>query len=158
MTTATPGTFRVYIDKASPNIYKSMNAVAAEVAKEAAAVGLDRKVMELVNLRVSQINGCPFCLDLHTRRALEAGDSQQRLAVLSVWREIDFFEPVERAALEIAECVTSVADRHMSDEEYAPLRRFLTDEQISVLIWAAITINTYNRVSIMSQHRVRRRD
>ncbi|TXG92338.1 carboxymuconolactone decarboxylase family protein [Rhodococcus rhodnii] len=134
-----------------------MNAVAAEIGARAQAVGLSRRIVELVNVRVSQINRCAFCLDLHTRRAREAGETEQRLAVLPAWREVDLFEPAERAALEIAESVATVDGEHIDDANYAPLHEFLDDDQIAVLVWTAITIGAYNRVSIMSAHRVRER-
>ncbi|NLU83413.1 carboxymuconolactone decarboxylase family protein [Rhodococcus sp. HNM0569] len=134
-----------------------MAGVVAQVRTAAEEAGLDRRLLELVNVRVSQINRCAYCLDLHSVKAYEAGETEQRLAVLPAWREVDLFTPREQAALEIAETVTLVADAHLDDAAYAPLRRHLDDDQISVLVWAAVTINAYNRVSILSGHRVRER-
>ncbi|MDA3631272.1 carboxymuconolactone decarboxylase family protein [Saccharopolyspora oryzae] len=149
---------RIYVDKQSPSVYKAMLAAAAELHQRTADVGLERSTLELVNVRVSQINRCAFCLDRHSRLAERAGVTPQRLAVLAAWREVDLFTDEERAALEIAEAVTLVADRHVSDEEYARFREHLSDDAVSLLIWAATTINAFNRVSIMSRHRVAERD
>lgn len=149
---------RIYLDKQSPSVFKSLTATATEVRARAADAGLSRTVLELVNVRVSQLNACVYCLDLHTHLALKAGVTPQRLAVLPGWRETELFSAVERAALEIAEAVTVVADRHLPDEDYDRLRTVLSDDQMSVLTWAAITINAFNRVSILSRHPVHERD
>lgn len=150
------GPRRVYIDKQTPTVYKALSKTAAELRIRAQAADLTRTTLELVNIRVSQLNGCLFCLDLHTRVALEEGETTQRIAVLPAWREAELFSDVERAALEIAEAVTLVAEEHLSDEEYAAAREHLTDDQISVLIWSAIMINAFNRVSILSRHPIKR--
>jgi AhpD family alkylhydroperoxidase len=99
-----------------------MAAVSSEIKALAGDIGIDRIVLELVNLRCSQINGCAFCLHLHTHLALRAGESPQRIAVLSAWRESGMFSSVEQAALAIAEAVTEVAERHLTDDEYDLLR------------------------------------
>lgn len=78
---------RLYLDKSNPAIWKSISAVSEQVARDAAAAGISKRCMELVNIRVSQINGCAYCLDLRTDRALKAGETAQRLGVLPAWRE-----------------------------------------------------------------------
>ncbi|OBF86194.1 carboxymuconolactone decarboxylase [Mycobacterium sp. 852002-51163_SCH5372311] len=148
---------RIFIDKQTPLVYKALVTTATELQAQAKAAGLSRTTMELVNIRVSQLNRCVYCLDLHTHLALEAGEAPQRLAVLPGWRETEFFSGLERAALELAEAVTLVAEHHLSDEQYTRARMHLTDEQVSVLLWGAITINAFNRVSILSRHPVPRR-
>lgn len=145
---------RVFIDKQSASVYRAYSSAAAEVRARAEEAGLSRTTLELVNLRVSQINRCAFCLNLHSRTMLESGESPQRLALLPAWRETELFTDVERAALEIAEAVTLVAGGHLSGDDYDRVRVHLTDDQISLLIWSAITINTFNRVSIMSRYPV----
>lgn len=151
------GPSRVSIDKQSPTVYRAIGGVAVEIGNRAAQIGLDRSILELVNIRVSQLNRCAFCLDLHSHRALAAGETPQRIAVLPAWREVDLYSDRERAALEIAEAVTQVNGEHLDDEQYALLRRFLSDDEISLLVWGAVTINAFNRVSILSGHRVRER-
>ena len=103
---------RLFIDKQSPAAYRSMSGVAGEVAATAEAAGLDRRLVELVNIRVSQLNGCGFCLDLHVRQAAQKGETPQRLAVLPAWRDVDLFSPMERAALALAEAITTLPEHH----------------------------------------------
>lgn len=148
---------RVYVDKQTPSVYQGLSKTAAELRTRAAEAGLTRTTLELVNIRVSQLNRCLFCLDLHTRIALEEGESTQRIAVLPVWQEAELFSDVERAALTIAEAVTEVTDQHLSDEQYAAVREHLSDDQVSALVWSAIMINTFNRISILSRHPIKRR-
>lgn len=145
----------MFIDKQSPQAYKALVRTAEEVRAVAAGAGLDRRLVELVNLRVSQINGCAYCLDVHTRAALRAGDTTQRLGVLPAWRDSELFSPQERAALALAEATTSPADTRAQQEAYADARQVLNEDEISAVIWVAITINAFNRVSIMSKHPVR---
>ncbi len=146
---------RIPLNTQSASVYRAYLDAAAEVRARADDAGLSRTVLELVNLRVSQINGCAFCLNLHSKALLEAGDTVQRIAVLPAWRDTQLFSDTERAALEIAEAVTWISEAHLDDDEYALLREHLTDDQVSLLIWSAITINAFNRVSIMSRYPVR---
>ncbi|MFD5871389.1 carboxymuconolactone decarboxylase family protein [Streptomyces sp. NPDC060322] len=149
------GEKRVYVDKQSPKAYHAMTATAEAVRTAAQETGLPRTLVELVNLRVSQINGCAFCLDVHTRAALRAGETTQRLGVLAAWRDTEVFTGQERAALALAEATTRPADAALQEDAYATARRTLSDDEISAVIWVAITINAFNRVSIMSKHPVR---
>lgn len=148
----------VYTDKQQPTVHGAMAAVSTEIRERAAEHGIDHVVLELVNLRASQINGCAFCLHLHTHMALRAGESPQRIAVLPAWRESGLFTRVEAAALRIAEAVTLVADRHVTDDEYDLLREDLTDDQLALLVYAASMINAFNRISILSHHPVTYRE
>jgi AhpD family alkylhydroperoxidase len=147
---------RIFIDKQSPQAFHAMVKASEAVSATAAEAGLDRTTVELVNLRVSQLNGCAFCLDLHTRRALRAGESPQRLGVLAAWRDTDVFTPPERAALGLAEATTDPTDSAAQESAYETARRALTEDQISATIWVAITIGAFNRVSILSKHPVQR--
>lgn len=149
---------RLYLDKQSPAIFEALTGTAAQVREQAAELGLARSVLELVNVRASQLNRCAFCLDRHSRLAVDAGVTPQQLAVLPAWRETTLFTDRQRAALEIAETVTAVADDHPDDAALARLREHLSDAEVSVLTWAAITINAFNRVSILSGHPVLPRD
>lgn len=148
---------RIFLDKQTPAAFRALTATAGEIRSHADAAGLPRTLVELVNLRVSQLNSCAFCLDRHTRLALDAGESTQRLAVLAGWRDTDLFTPRERAALELAEVVTLLAQQHPDDATYARARTALTDDEVALVIWTAITINAFNRVSVLSQHPVRHR-
>ncbi|WP_107061855.1 carboxymuconolactone decarboxylase family protein [Streptomyces cellulosae] len=146
---------RVFVDKQSPEAYRALTATAEAVRGVAAAAGLDRVLVELVNIRVSQLNACAYCLNLHTRAALRAGETTQRLGVLPAWRDTQLFTPRERAALALAEATTHPADGRTQESAYAEARAVLSDDEISAVIWVAITINAFNRVSVMSKHPVR---
>ncbi|MFD5254555.1 carboxymuconolactone decarboxylase family protein [Streptomyces bobili] len=148
-------TRRIFIDKQSPKAYHALLQTSEAVRATAAEAGLERTVVELVNLRVSQLNGCAFCLDLHTKAALRAGDSPRRLGVLAAWRDTELFSPLERAALALAEATTFPADVAAQEAAYADARQALTEDQISAVIWVAVAINAFNRVSVMSKHPVR---
>ncbi|MCF3130860.1 carboxymuconolactone decarboxylase family protein [Streptomyces olivochromogenes] len=146
---------RIYIDKQSPKPYHALVQTSEAVRTTAAEADLDRTVVELINLRVSQINGCASCLDVHTRAAVRGGETAQRLGVLAAWRDTEVFTAVERAALGLAEATTDPSDADLQESAYATAREVLTDDQISAVIWVAVTINAFNRVSILSKHPVR---
>jgi AhpD family alkylhydroperoxidase len=147
-------TRRIFIDKQSPKAYHALVQTSEAVRATAADAGLERTLVELVNLRVSQLNGCAFCLDVHTSAALRAGEDTRRLGVLAAWRDTDLFTPPERAALALAEATTVPSDAAAQEAAYADARQVLTDDQLSAVIWVAVTINAFNRVSILSRHPV----
>lgn len=146
-----------YLDKADPGSWRALNGLARKVAAAAEDAGLPRALVELLNIRVSQLNGCAYCLDLHTGYAVEAGVSAQKLAVLPAWRETELFDDRERAALAIGEAVALLPDEETRLAELAVARAELTDEQYSALQWSAVAISAFNRVSVLSRHRVRPR-
>ncbi|MFJ6573545.1 carboxymuconolactone decarboxylase family protein [Streptomyces sp. NPDC091292] len=145
---------RIFIDKQSPKAFHALLQVADAARATAAEAGLDRTTVELINLRVSQLNNCAYCLDTHTRAALRAGESPQRLGVLSASRDTGLFTPSERAALALAEATTDPANAATQAAAYEAARQVLSEDQISATIWVAVTINAFNRVSIMSKHPV----
>ncbi|MFD9394359.1 carboxymuconolactone decarboxylase family protein [Streptomyces sp. NPDC060000] len=147
-------TRRIFIDKQSPKAYHALVQTSEAVRTTAAEAGLERTVVELVNLRVSQLNGCAFCLDVHTRAALRAGEDTRRLGVLAAWRDTGLFTPLERAALALAEATTVPSDATAQETAYADALEVLSEDQISAVIWVAVTINAFNRVSILSRHPV----
>lgn len=99
-----------FLDRSDPDSWKALNGLALKVSQAAEAAGLERETLELMNIRISQVNGCAYCLDLHTRQAIDAGATVQRLAQLPAWRESALFDEVERAVLAIAEATTSLSD------------------------------------------------
>jgi AhpD family alkylhydroperoxidase len=148
-------TEHVHIDKQSPDAYKSLVGVSTAIVGTAKDAGLSRTLVELINVRVSQINGCPSCLEVHHRKAVTAGVTDKQLATLSVWRDTELFDEREQAALRLAEITTTLPDHDTADREYARARKILTDDELSAVIWVATTINAFNRVSILSRHPVR---
>jgi AhpD family alkylhydroperoxidase len=103
---------------------------------------------ELIKIRASQINGCAFCLDMHTRDARKAGESEQRIYCLSAWRECPFYTGAERAALELTEAVTQIAQHGVSDDLYNRVREHFNEKQYVELILLINLINSWNRLSI----------
>ncbi len=106
--------------------------------------GISRSLLELVKVRVSQMNGCGYCLDMHTKDARRQGESEQRLYALAAWRETPFFTQSERALLAWAEAVTDLT-RRVPDEDYDNLRNYYTEREVEALTSAVIAINAWNR-------------
>ncbi|BBZ03112.1 alkyl hydroperoxide reductase AhpD [Mycolicibacterium chitae] len=141
---------RVNLSKQHPAAYQAVLALNQEAEDAVARAGLDAKLAELVKIRVSQLNGCAFCLRMHTRDALDKGESTDRLAVVAAWWESQYFTEQERAALALAEDVTElpVPERHEWDTGA------LDDAQVSAVSWLAIVMNTWNRIAIRSGYPV----
>jgi AhpD family alkylhydroperoxidase len=119
-----------------------------EIEKYVAASGLDHKLLQLVKMRASQINGCAFCLDMHSLDARAAGETEQRLYTLDAWRETPFFSERERAALAWTEAVTRVSDTHVPDEVFEDVKRQFSEKEIVDLTLALGMINLWNRMAI----------
>ena len=147
-------TEHIHIDKQSPAAYRALIGVATAVGSLAADSGLPRPLVELVNVRVSQLNGCPSCLEIHTRKAVAAGVTDKQLATLPAWRDSGVFDEREQAALRLAEMTTTLPDHDTAEREYARARKVFSDDQLSAVIWVATAINAFNRVSILSRHTV----
>jgi AhpD family alkylhydroperoxidase len=110
--------------------------------------GLEHTLLELIKTRASQINGCAYCIDMHTKDARAAGETEQRLYGLSAWRETPFYSDRERAALEWTEALTLIANNAVDDELYARVRRHFDEAELVNLSLAIITINGWNRLAI----------
>jgi AhpD family alkylhydroperoxidase len=130
-------------------LVKHMNA-ATKVLSDSA---LPRSTQELVKLRASQINGCAFCTDMHTKDAAEAGETSVRLNLVAAWREATVFTDAERAALELAEQGTRIADAAggVTDEVWANAAKYYDDDQLMALVCVIAIINAYNRVNVVIQ-------
>ena len=128
----------------SPQAVKAMTALHAYVHR----CGLDRGLLELVKLRASQLNGCAHCMDMHTKEARAMGESEQRLHLVSVWRECPFYTARERAALAWTEALTLVTEGHVPDEVYDAARKEFSEEELVKLTMAVIAINGANRINI----------
>jgi AhpD family alkylhydroperoxidase len=116
--------------------------------KEVDSSGLDRTLVHLVKIRASQINGCAYCIDMHTKDARAAGETEGRIYGLSAWRETPFYTDRERAALEWTEVVTRVADTHVPDEAYERVREHFAESELVALTFALVAINGWNRLAI----------
>lgn len=135
---------RLNFYKAGPDAMKALGALEQRIAKS----GLEKPLVELVRLRASQINGCAYCIDLHTSDALKADENPRRLATVAVWHETPFFSERERAALAWTEAVTRVADTHVPEAVWDQLCPHFTPEEIVDLTLLVTTINAWNRFAI----------
>jgi AhpD family alkylhydroperoxidase len=110
--------------------------------------GLETPLLELVRLRASLLNGCAYCIDMHTKDARAAGETEQRLYALSAWRETPFYTPRERAALEWTEAVTEIGASHAPDDLFERVRAHFTEAELVSLTMAIVAINGWNRLAI----------
>jgi len=135
---------RIDATKVSPAAFQAVAALQAYVDKS----GLDPKLRELIKIRASQINGCAYCLAMHTRDARKLGETDERMHLLNAWREAPFYSERERAALEWTEAITLVAQGHVPDEAFKAVREQFSEKEIVDLTMATIAINSWNRAAI----------
>jgi len=135
---------RINSYQTAPGVMKAMMALQNEVARS----GLDPSLVGLVEIRASQINGCAFCLHMHTRDARARGETEQRIYLLNAWRESPLYSERERAALAWTEAVTLVSQTHVPDEVYEQAKAAFSEEELAKLTLLVVTINAWNRFSI----------
>jgi len=135
---------RIAYTKYSPNALHAMYAL----EKHLKSSTIEEKLLHLIKLRASQINGCAYCIDMHALDARALGDTEQRLYALNAWRETPFFTLRERAALEWTESLTLVAQTHVPDDVYEAARKEFTENELVDLTYAVATINAWNRLAI----------
>lgn len=124
--------------------FKALFAIGAYLAKSP----VEKRLLELVYFRVSQINGCAYCLDMHSKDLRIEGETEQRLYMIAAWRDATVYSARERAALAWAEAVTKITDGNVSDEVFEIAKQEFTDEELIDLTLAITTINSYNRLNI----------
>ncbi|HEY6699608.1 MAG TPA: carboxymuconolactone decarboxylase family protein [Pseudolabrys sp.] len=135
---------RIDVSKVSPAVYQAVAALQSYVDKS----GLDPTLRELIKIRASQINGCAFCLAMHTRDARKLGETEERTHLLNAWREAPIYSERERAALGWIEAITLVAQGHVPDEAFEAVRLQFSEKEIVDLTAAAVAINSWNRIAI----------
>lgn len=135
---------RVNINETEPQAFKAMYALEGYLA----TTQLSKIQKELIKIRASQINGCAFCIDMHTKDALKYGETTQRIFLLNAWRETQLFTEEEKVILAITEEITLIANKGLSEETYAKAEQFFDQKQIAQIIMAVITINAWNRIAI----------
>jgi AhpD family alkylhydroperoxidase len=135
---------RLDYKKASPAGYKAM----LHLNHFVETCGLERLLLELVKTRASQINGCAYCINMHTRDARAAGETEQRLYMLDAWREAPLYSERERAALAWTETLTLLSETHAPDDDYDNARKYFSEEELANLTWAIVVINGWNRVCV----------
>lgn len=133
---------RLEIQKVAPEAYRAMRAL----TDYGRSSGLEPKLVELVKVRASQMNGCAFCIDMHTKDARAAGETEQRLYGLTAWRETPFYSERERAALAWTEALTLISQTHAPDDVYEEVRRHFSELEVVNLSMAIVTINSWNRL------------
>ena len=139
----------------APQVMKAM----ADLEAKVAASGLEKPLMELIKMRASQINGCAFCLDMHSHEARAAGEAEERIYLLNAWRDSPLYSDRERAALAWTEAVTLVAQDHVPDVVFEQARSQFSEEELVKLTLLVATINAWNRIAISfrSVHPIRAR-
>lgn len=135
---------RIDFTKASPEVTKGL----LGLERYLRTCGLEESLLLLVKMRASQINGCAYCLDMHSKDARAAGETEQRLYVLDAWRESPFYTDRERAALAWTESLTRIADTHAPDEVFREVREHFDEKELADLTLAIVTINAWNRIAI----------
>jgi AhpD family alkylhydroperoxidase len=138
---------RLDFEAHSATFYKAMTHLDNAATKELDRVQFDPRLRELVRIRASQINGCAYCIDMHTKDARAIGETEQRIYALPAWRETPYFTERERAALAFTESVTLLADDHVPTEAYDEVAGCFTPDEIAALVSLIVTINAWNRIA-----------
>lgn len=146
---------RVNIAKSAPALYQAVIELDRLAAEAVTNAGIAAGFSHLLRLRASQINQCAFCVRLHARDALASGESADRVAVLSAWKETEYFSAKERAALDLVEAITVISDGQLPDSIYEQATASLSREEVSAIEWLAVVINAWNRIAISSRYPVK---
>ncbi len=146
---------RVNLGKSAPELYQAVIELDRLASNALTNAGIAVGFSHLLRLRASQINQCAFCVRLHTRDALANGESADRVAVVPVWKETEYFSPKECAALELVEAITLISEGQLPDAIYEQAAANLSREEMSAIEWLAVVINTWNRIAISSRYPVK---
>jgi len=145
MTTAQP---RIDFDKHAASFSRAMGHLDQAATKELDNAGIDVRLRELIRIRASQLNGCAYCIDMHSKDARAAGETEQRIYSLAAWRETPFFDDRERAALGLAESVTLMPQTHVPDADFAAAAEHFSETELGALISLIVTINAWNGIGV----------
>ncbi|WP_314241656.1 carboxymuconolactone decarboxylase family protein [Empedobacter tilapiae] len=137
---------RLNIQKLEPKAYEAMYGLENYLANSE----LDKLHLELIKIRASQINGCAFCINMHTKDAMKLGETNQRIFLLNTWRETTLFTEEERVILTMTEEITNISQRGLSEETYQKALTLFSENYIAIIIIAITTINAWNRIAISS--------
>lgn len=138
---------RINLAKIDPKAYEAMIGLEKYLAES----GLDKILYELIKTRASQINGCAFCINMHTRYAMELGETSQRLFLLNAWRETELFTDKEKAVLELTEAMTLITKGQVPKDVYNNAATHLTPKELAAVIMAVVAINGWNRIAITTR-------
>jgi AhpD family alkylhydroperoxidase len=139
---------RLDYKKIAPDVVQAMQGLEECLYKSGSKAGLERSLLHLVKMRASQINGCAWCIDMHTKDARAEGETEQRLYLVSAWRESPFFSDRERAALEWTESVTLLSEDHVPEHVYEYARQHFSEKELVYLTLAVVAINSWNRFNV----------
>ncbi len=146
-----PVPVRLDFDEHAPGFARAMAHLDRAAIKELDKVDFDAKLRELVRIRASQLNGCAYCVDMHTKDARAIGETEQRIYALPVWRETPFFSARERAALAFTEEVTLAASTHVPDEAYQAVAAEFSTAELGALVSLIVTINAWNAIGVATR-------
>jgi AhpD family alkylhydroperoxidase len=149
--TTTDVPVRLDFEQHAAAFYKAMLHLDNAAIKELDRVDFDRRLRELVRIRASQLNGCAYCVDMHTKDARAAGETEQRIYSLPVWRETPFFTERERAALAFTESVTLLAGTHVPTEDYEAAAAHFEPDELGALVSLIVTINAWNAIAVSTR-------
>jgi AhpD family alkylhydroperoxidase len=156
MTTANPADtvqipVRLDFDQHAPAFSRAMSRLDQSATKELDRVGFDARLRELVRIRASQLNGCAYCIDMHTKDARASGESEQRLYALPAWRETPYFTARERAALAFTESVTLLARDHVPAADYDAAAAEFSPDELGALVSLIVAINAWNAIAVATR-------
>ncbi|RNB89435.1 carboxymuconolactone decarboxylase family protein [Brevibacillus fluminis] len=138
---------RFDMGKVSPEGYRAMIGLEQYVMN----TSISKSLRELIKIRASQLNGCAFCIDMHTKEARSMGETEQRIYGLNAWQESPFYSPEERAVLGLTDAVTLLAQTHVPDDVYEEVRRYFDEKQTAEIIMQIVTINAWNRIAVSTR-------
>jgi AhpD family alkylhydroperoxidase len=142
---------RLDFDARAPAFAKALAHLDHAATRQLDQVNFDHRLRELVRIRASQLNGCAYCIDMHTKDARAAGETEQRIYALPAWRETPFFTPRERAALAFTESVTRLAQTHVPAEAYAEVAEHYQPDEVAALVSLLVAINAWNTVGVSTR-------
>jgi AhpD family alkylhydroperoxidase len=142
---------RIDFDELAANFSRALAHLDRAATKELDGAGIDPKLRELIRIRASQLNGCAYCVDMHTKDARAIGETEQRIYALPVWRETPYFTARERAALAFTESVTRMTQTHVPDEDFQPVAKEFSEQEVAALVSLITMINAWNAVGVATR-------
>jgi AhpD family alkylhydroperoxidase len=142
---------RIDFDELAANFSRALAHLDRAATKELDGAGIDPKLRELIRIRASQLNGCAYCVDMHTKDARAIGETEQRIYALPVWRETPYFTARERAALAFTESVTRMTQTHVPDEDFQPVAKEFSEQEVAALVSLITMINAWNAVGVSTR-------
>ena len=142
---------RLDFEKLAPAPSRAVSQLDHAVTKQLDAAGIDHRLRELVRIRASQLNGCAYCIDMHTKDARAVGETEQRLYALPAWRETPFFSDRERAALHFTESVTRMTETHVPNADYDAVAAEVSPEEVAALLSLILVINAWNTLGVATR-------